>query len=92
MRQLRIGDPWVEAHQMRPEELLAEARVFAAQRAILRDTPRTRQLRSRAASAPGAVGRQLLRLVFRLSAPVSAHRAGVEPIGPGAPASLTPDA
>jgi hypothetical protein len=81
MRQLRIGDPWVEAHQMRPEELLAEARVFAAQRAIFRGTPRTRRAGWRwAAPALGTIGRQLLRLVSRLSAPVSAHqRRGVEP-------------
>jgi hypothetical protein len=82
MRQLRIGDPWVEAHQMRPEELLAEARGFAAQRAIFRGTPRTRRAgwRIGAASALDTIGRQLLRLVSRLSAPASAHqRRGVEP-------------
>jgi hypothetical protein len=81
MRQLRIGDPWVEAHQIRPEELLAEARVFAAQRAIFRGTPRTRRAGwSWAASALGTIGRQLLRLVSRLSAPASANqRRGVEP-------------
>jgi|RhiMetdeSRZDD1v2_1073273.scaffolds.fasta_scaffold30081_4 hypothetical protein len=68
MRQLRIGDPWVEAHQMRPEELLAEARVYAAQRAIFRGTPRTRRAgRRRGASTLGAIGRHLLRLVFRAS-------------------------
>ena len=68
MRQLRIGDPWVEAHQMRPEELLAEARVYAAQRAIFRGTPRTRGAGLRkAASALAAIGR-LLRLAFRAGA------------------------
>jgi hypothetical protein len=68
MRQLRIGDPWVEAHQMRPEELLAEARVYAAQRAIFRGAPRTRRAgRRRTASALGAIGRNLLRLVSRVS-------------------------
>jgi hypothetical protein len=75
MRRLRIGDPWVEAHQMRPEELLAEARVFAAQRAILRDAPRTRRLRRRASSVRGAISRQLRWLVSTLFAPASAHRA-----------------
>jgi hypothetical protein len=81
MRQLRIGDPWVEAHQMRPEELLAEARVFAAQRAIFRGTPRTHRAgRSWAASALGTIGRQFLRLVSWLSAPASAYpRRGAEP-------------
>jgi hypothetical protein len=84
MRQLRIGDPWVEAHQMRPEELLAEARVFAAQRAILRSTPRTRRAQSRAASTPGAIGRRLLRLVSKLSARVHLSRRGGAVIRPGA--------
>ena len=66
MGQLRIGDPWVEAHQMRPEELLAEARVFAAQRAIFHGTPRTRRAgRRTTAPALGPIGRHLLRLVFR---------------------------
>jgi hypothetical protein len=68
MRQLRIGDPWVDAHVMRPEELLAEARVYAAQRAIFRGTPRTRGAGLRkTASALGAIGGHLLRLVFRAS-------------------------
>ena len=81
MGQLRIGDPWIDAHQMRPEELLVEARVFAAQRAIFRGTPRTRRAGWRwPAQALGPIGRQFLRLVSRLSAPVSAHRRrGVEP-------------
>ena len=80
MRQLRIGDPWVEAHQIRPEELLAEARVFAAQRAILRGSPRLpRAGRGWAASALVPIGRRLLGLVSRLSAPASAHPAP----GPG---------
>ena len=80
MRQLRIGDPWVEAHQMRPAELLAEARVFAAQRAILRGSPRVpRAERGWAASALLLIGRRLLGLVCRLSAPAAAHqRQGVE--------------
>ena len=68
MCQLRIGDPRVDAHLMRPEELLAEARVYAAQRAIFRHTLRTRGAGLRkAASALGAIGRHLLRLVFRAS-------------------------
>jgi hypothetical protein len=75
MRQLRIGDPWVDAHQMRPEELAAEARVFAAQRAILRGSPRLpRAGRGWAASALVPMGRRLLGLVFRLSAPAPAHQ------------------
>jgi hypothetical protein len=75
MRQLRIGDPWVEAHQMRPAELLAEARVFAAQRAILRGSPRVpRAGRGWAASALVLIGHRLLGLVSRLSAPAAAHR------------------
>jgi hypothetical protein len=81
MRQLRIGDPWVEAHQMRPAELLAEARVFAAQRAILRGSPRLpRAGRSGAASALVLIGHRLRGWVSRLSAPAAAHqRQGVEP-------------
>ena len=81
MHQLRIGDPWVEAHQIRPEELLAEARVFAAQQAILRGSPRlSRAGRGWAASALVPIGPRLLGLVSRLFAPASAHqRRGVEP-------------
>jgi hypothetical protein len=62
MRQLRIGDPWVEAHQMRPEELLAEARVVAATRRALRcGSPRPRRAGRRwGASALVRIGRQLL--------------------------------
>jgi hypothetical protein len=61
MGQLRTGDPWVDAHQMQPEELLAEARVFAAQRAILRAFPRPRRAGwSARASALVTIGRRLL--------------------------------
>jgi len=62
MRQLRIGDPWVEAHQMRPEELLAEARVVAAARRAIRcGSPRPRRAGRRwGASALVRIGRQLL--------------------------------
>jgi hypothetical protein len=62
MRQLRIGDPWVEAHQMRPEELLAEARVLAAARRAIRcGSPQPRGAGRRwGASALVRIGRQLL--------------------------------
>ena len=59
MRQLRVGDPWVEAHQMRPEELLAEARVVAAARRAIRcESPRPRGAGRRWGA--WALGRQLL--------------------------------
>jgi hypothetical protein len=62
MRPLRVGDPWVEAHQMRPEELLAEARVVAAARRAIRcGSPRLRRAGRRwDASALVGIGRQLL--------------------------------
>jgi hypothetical protein len=76
MRQLRIGDPWIEAHQMRPEELRAEARVFAAQRAILRGSPRP----PRTAFSLAPIGRRLVGLVTGLTASAFAHpRRGMEP-------------
>jgi hypothetical protein len=45
MRRLANGDPWVESHLLRAEELLAEARAFAAARRALlgdSDAPRRR--------------------------------------------------
>jgi len=62
MRQLRIGDPWVEAHQMRPEELVAKARaVAAARRALLDGSPRPRRAgRGGGASALVRIGHRLL--------------------------------
>jgi hypothetical protein len=62
MRQVRIGDPWVEAHQMRPEELLAEARVVAAARRAIRcESPRARGAgRGWGAWVLVRIGRQLL--------------------------------
>src|SRR5262245_39202190 len=69
MRQLRTGDPWIDAHQMRPEELLAEARVFAAQRAILRGASRPpRAERGWAALTLAPIGRWLVGLVARFTA------------------------
>jgi hypothetical protein len=45
MRRRSIADPWVESHLLRAEEILAEARAFAAARRALlgdSDAPRRR--------------------------------------------------
>jgi hypothetical protein len=68
MRRRPIGDPWVESHLLRAEEILAEARAFAeARRALLGDSDAPRR---RARTWFGAV---LLTVGGRLrrSAPMS---------------------
>jgi hypothetical protein len=37
MRTYQTGDSWTEAYLLRAEERVAEARVFSARRALLRD-------------------------------------------------------
>jgi hypothetical protein len=44
MRRRSIADPWVESHLLRAEEILAEARAFAAaRRAMLGDSDAPRR-------------------------------------------------
>jgi hypothetical protein len=43
MGTLRTGDPWVEAQLLRAEDVLAEARAYAARRALLRDAQAPRR-------------------------------------------------
>src|SRR5262245_42868615 len=64
MRTYRIGDAWTEAHLLRTEEGLAEARAFSARRALLRDArPRRRHARVWLGSILLAAGHRLLRSV-----------------------------
>ena len=66
MRTYRIRDPRVEAHLLRAEEIVAEARAFSARRAILRDAHPPRRpapVRAWLGSALLAVGHRLLRSV-----------------------------
>ena len=61
MRTYRIGDPWTEAHLLRAEDQLAEARTYVARRALLREAraPR-RPVRMWLGSVLVAVGNRLL--------------------------------
>ena len=92
MRRVPIGDPWLK-HDLVPrgpglpepavraEEVFAEARAFAARRALLREShaPR-RAARICLGSALLAVGHGLLRSVSKLRAPASPHEIrGTEP-------------
>jgi hypothetical protein len=62
MRTYRTGDSWADAYLIRAEERMAEARSFAARRALLRDTrtPR-RPARVWLGSVLLTVGHRLLR-------------------------------
>jgi hypothetical protein len=62
MRRPSTGDLWSEAHLLQAEERLAEARAFAARRALLREPrPPRRGVRGRLGSFLLAVGHRLLR-------------------------------
>jgi len=62
MKTYRTGDPWAEAHLLRAEDQLVEARTYVAQRAVLRDAPPTRRpVRVWLGSVLLAVGHRLLR-------------------------------
>ena len=81
MRRFAVGDPWIESHLLRAEEVLAEARAFVAQRALLRDShaPR-RRARVWLGSVLLTVGHGLLRSVSKLRTPASPYEIrGMEP-------------
>ena len=62
MRTYRTGDPWIEAHLLRAQDQLAEARAYVARRAVLRDAwPPRRSARVWLGSALLAAGHWLLR-------------------------------
>ena len=62
MRTYRVGDPWTEAHLLRAEDQLAEARAYVARRALLRDArPPRRPARVWLGSVLLAAGQRLLR-------------------------------
>jgi hypothetical protein len=81
MRRLAVGDLWIEQQLLRAEEVLAEARAFVAQRALLRDShARRRRGRVWLGSVLLAVGHGLRRSVSKLRAPASPHEIrGMEP-------------
>ena len=61
MRPHRSGDLWTEVGLLRTEEMLAEARAFSAQRALLRDArPPRRKARVWLGSVLLAVAHRLL--------------------------------
>ena len=71
MRRIFIGNPEIEAHLLRAEDLLSEARAFAARQALLRDPrPPRRRARVWLGSVLLAVGHRLLGSVPKPVAPV----------------------